>query len=414
MTIRRAFQLRATAAADGELGPIGVELILEGAVFTQRLQSRDGTWTEQRSRFDTAIEGREALDRMCSIYARRGTLVTASGETTAPARVMTVVAGPSEAAAVLDDWLQEQGPVLLGETLFELFFQGALPLEVDGKTIVGATVSSVATPSPRNPLRARAHDAHRTLEELLRRPIAHRLRKLTLLERERGDSEPGVVFIPGALREAIGLAANAPAAATLEHLDCAAFERPAPGRLDLRTFLNKLPALTSLRVVFVDGVRISGEAAARLTRLELGWLSSPAQVRDLTAQAWPRLRHLAVGCKPGVRFSQPMREQLLDRSRLPSLTSLSFDWEPFEVWGQYEALSSHGTIEGQDERLFDALLRGGLLPRLQVLRWGPTLHTAQVLANASAFAHLETLELRLTDNVEADAVKQVLPRARVS
>ena len=87
-------------------------------------------------------EAREALERMCTIYARRGTLVASAGETTAPARLLRAGSTPEE-LAVIDDWVQEHGRTLLGERLFQLFELGGLPLEFEANAVVAATVANL-------------------------------------------------------------------------------------------------------------------------------------------------------------------------------------------------------------------------------------------------------------------------------
>ncbi|MCA0368255.1 MAG: hypothetical protein LCH57_09375, partial [Proteobacteria bacterium] len=95
----------------------------------------------------------------------------------------------------------------------------------------------------------------------------------------------------------------------------------------------------------------------------------------------------------------------LDREILPRLTSLAFYAAPYD--------DDDRQNQAQEEALFDALLRGSLLPALKTLHWGPALHAGLVHANAAAFAHLESFELSLTDHDEAEGVEQVLPNARV-
>lgn len=400
MALERTFEFGEDAG-----GPSRVELTLDGTAFTQRLLARDGTWSTQRSRFDTVAEAREALERMCTIYARRGTLVASAGETTAPARILHGGATP-EAAAVIDDWVQEQGRTLLGDRLFQLFELGGLPLEFEANAIVAATVANLTTPAKSLRHTRDVYQAPHTLEDLLARPLAHRLRSLTLLEREPGELEPGVGFMPNALGLAVGIAARAPAAATLERLDCASFDRPAEGRLDLGEQLSAFPSLKALRAVFSQGVRVPSSEA--LTRLEVGWLSAATQVRELIDGPWPNLQQLGLGIRSKVRLSRPMRERLLDRERLPRLTTLAFHAEPNDF-----SLEQDPAVATQEREVFDALLEGGLLPALKVLHWGPGLHAGDVHANAQAFAHLDSFELLLTDGDEAEGVEQVLPRARV-
>ena len=396
MALERAFEFR------DQDGPTRVELVLDGTAFTQRMLSPDGTWSSRGSDFDTVAEAREALERMCTIYAKRGTLVASAGETTAPARLLRAGSTPEE-LAVIDDWVQEQGRTLLGERLFQLFELGGLPLEFEANAVVAATVANLTTPARSVRHTRDVYQAPHTLDDLLSRPLAQRLRALTLCEREPGELEPGVAFMPSALGTAVGIAARAPAAATLEQLDVGAFSRPAEGRLDLRGLLSAFPSLKGLKAVFRQGVRVSSNDA--LTRLEVGWLSAVSQVRELIENPWPNLRHLGVRCRSKVQFTRPMRERLLDRERLPRLTSLAFYNAPYD--------GDDKQNPAQEEALFDALLSGGLLPALKTLHWGPALHAGQVHANAAAFSHLESFELYLTDRDEVEGVEQVLPNARV-
>ena len=396
-------------------GPAIVELRLDGTTVTQRTQAT-GTdpFSDNETVFTSAFEAREAFDRLVGIYSRKGQLLSAEGDANAPLRVLQVSSAVAGAHVVVDDWLLEEGPALLGE-LYELFTLGALPLEFDGKRLTGATLASFSTPS-----RARyaeggraVHQLHFVLEQLLRLPLSHSLRRLTLVERPLDTNPDDLRFVPMAMALAVRAAARAPVATSLTHLEAGSFERPGEGKPDLKPALGRLPALTELQLVFSQGLLWSA-LKSPLRRLAVGWLSSTGQLAPLFSSVLPGLEQLSVGLKRGANLDPRALDPVLRGEVFPGLQHLALEWEPLDVWAVHELHERIGDdVEYQAAEAALETLASGLLPRLQTLHLGAPLAAAALVERAAALRRLTRLEVRLDDLRDLARLQQALPQAVV-
>jgi DNA-binding TFAR19-related protein (PDSD5 family) len=377
-----------------------IEVRLETTRLTQRRQGPNDEWEDSTTDFSNHAEARASFEQICSVYERRGRLLDSVDDQGA-AQLKVADTGPG-AVEVVDDWLLEEGPRLLGDELFELYRAGGLPLGFEGRTLVAATVANVAVPTSSRLV----YHPHFLMAGVLARPIAKTLKRLCFVERERQhDDEPGR-SVPGELAAAVRTALRSEVGPLLEAIEAGSFEQPGEGKPRLSE-LSRCTGLRALRMVFERGFAWKGVETAMLERLEVGNLSAGAQLAPFEDLTFPVLETLGVAVSATSNLL-PEVPAMLTRDRFPALRRLELVLAR-ATDGAIDPEPAEADLETQAQGTLRALLQHPLLERLTALRLAMPLALEDVDAHRSRLARLERLELDLPID-EVNFARELFPR----